>query len=281
MSTWPTFIDPRDLAPGDQIPHKDLPSGLELCRIESPENPLFERAYQLLDTEFAQANEIETREVLVDRLSWRADQANNEGFAMAYELLVLKVDGEIAAVRDHSAIISNGEVTVHLSHVLVLPDWRRRGLVTVLRTLPVSFARRAAALAGFPDTPITLFCEMEPAVDHSLAHQVRRSSYEKAGFLGISAGHGYLQPDFRGASLILSDPEGAKPVALDLLFRRIGNEEETQITGEELIQHIGRIYQMYGRNIAPGTMAACHSWLESFRSSAQEVYPLLPPTVVV
>ena len=281
MSTWPSFIDPRDLAPGDRIPHKDLPSGLELCRVESAHDPLFDEIYQLLEAEFRQANEIETREALADRLSWRADQADGKGFAMAYELLALKVDGEIAAVRDHSVIVSNGGVTVHLSHVLVLPEWRRKGLATVLRTLPVTFAKRTAALAGCPDAAITLFCEMEPAVGDSLASQIRRSSYEKAGFLCIPAGHGYLQPDFRAQNLIQCDPQGAQPVSLDILFRRLGRESERQITGPELIVHIERIYQMYGRNITAETMAACLGWLDAFRSVSKESYPLLPPTAVV
>ena len=235
MSAWPSFIDPQDLAPGDQIPHADLPPSLELCRIESADNALFDEVYLLLEAEFGRANEIETRAVLTDRLSWRANQANAQGFAMAYELLALKVDGQVAAVRDHSATISHGGLTVHLSHVLVLPEWRRKGLATVPRTLPVSFAKRTAALAGCPEAMITLFCEMEPAANHSLACQIRRKSYENAGFLGIPAGHGYLQPDFRAQELIQSDPAGAQPVALDILFRRLGREEEKEITGAELI----------------------------------------------
>lgn len=274
-------MDPRDLAPGDLIPHKDLPSDIELCRVESAKDPLFETAYRLLEKEFGQANEIETREVLMDRLRWRADQADEEGFAMGYELVVLKVAGEIAAVRDHSAIISGNEVTAHLSHVLVLPDWRRRGLATVLRTLPVCFARRTAAAAGLTDAPVTLFCEMDQAIQPSLANQVRRTSYEKAGFLAIAPGHGYLQPDFRPTSLILSDPDGSKPVALDILFRRVGREDEREMGGAELCVHIGRIYRMYGRNIAPEHMAECITWFAEFRMVCQSVYPLLPPTTAV
>lgn len=283
MPEWPKYIDPRDLSFGDSVPHPHLPSGIELCRIESPEDPLFEQAYQLLDDEFCRSNEIEPRGVLIDRLSWRADQENENGFAMAYELLVLKVAGEIAAVRDHSAIVSQSEVTVHMSHVLVLPSWRRRGLATILRTLPVNFARRVAAIAGVPDAELTLFCEMDPVVPESpsLSNQVRRASYAKAGFLTIPAGHGYLQPDFRPTSLIHSDPDGPKPVTLDILFRRIGRENEVEISSSELIVHIERIYEMYQRHIAPEHMAACLAWLESFRTLPQKIYPLDKPTFVL
>lgn len=278
MSEWPTFIDPRDLAPGDLVPHKNLPSGIELCRIETSDDPLFELAYCLLEEEFGKSNEIETREVLIDRLTWRADRADEKGFVMRYELLVLKVAGEIAAVRDHSAIISNGEMTVHLSHVLVLPDWRRYGLATVLRTLPVTFARATAAIAGVPNARVTLFCEMELLNLSDPTNLIRRISYEKAGFLAISSGHGYLQPDFRAPSLIAADPEGSKPVPMDLLFRRIGREQESEMSGSELFVHLERIYQMFGRGISPESMAPCARWFESFRTVCPDVCPLLPPT---
>jgi GNAT superfamily N-acetyltransferase len=277
MSEWPTFIDPRDLAPGDLVPHPDLPDGIELCRIESADDHLFESAYRMLQAEFGHANEIESRDVLIDRLGWRVDRENECGFAMAYELLALKVAGEMAAVRDHSAIISRSAVTVHMSHVLVSPNWRRRGLATILRTLPVGFARRAAALAGVSHPFLTLFCEMDPVTPGSHTSKVRRVSYEKAGFLAIPAGHSYLQPDFRESTVIGSDPEGPKPVALDLLFRRIGKEHEMEMSAAELIEHIERIYAMYQRNIAPAHMAACFEWLEAFRATATKTYPLIPP----
>lgn len=281
MLEWPPFMDPGDLAPGDLIPPMGLPSGIELCRVESPADPLFEQGYQLLEAEFSRANEIETREVLMDRMSWQADQIDEEGHAMGYQFLVLKIAGEIAAVRDHSAIVSQGGVTVHLSHVLVLPQWRRSGLATVLRTLPVGFARNVAARSGVPDAPITLVCEMDLYEPQSPSNQIRRSSYAKAGFLSIPSGHGYIQPDFRSKPLIDSDPGGARPVELDLLFRRVRREHETEINRAELLVHIGRIYRMYGRNIAPEHMEASLAWLENFRTVSQPAYPLVPPTAAL
>jgi GNAT superfamily N-acetyltransferase len=278
MSEWPTFIEARDLAPGDLIPHKDLPQGLELCRIESPGDPLFELAYLLLEEEFGRANEIETRQVLMNRLQWRADQAGNSGMAMSYELIVLKVAGEVAAVRDHSAIVSGGEVTVHMSHVLVLPNWRRRGLATILRTIPVGFARNKAALAGLADAPVTLFCEMEPCDGSDPANRIRRASYEKAGFLTIPTGHGYLQPDFRAAERIELDTNGSRPVSLDLVFRRVGRETESEMSGSEFIGHVERIYEMYGRSFMAEHMAPCERWFVGLRNSSPDRWPLLLPT---
>jgi hypothetical protein len=197
---------------------------------------------------------------------------------MGYELLALRIAGETVAVRDHSAIISHAAATVHMSHVLVSPNWRRRGLAKILRTLPVGFARRTAEKAGVFNPSLTLFCEMDPVTSESPASKVRRVSYEKAGFLAIPAGHGYIQPDFRESAVIESDPEGPKPVGLDLLFRRIGKEHEREMGAEELIGHIERIYGMYQRNIAASHMAACFEWLETFRTLATTSYPLIPPT---
>ena len=48
MSAWPSFIDPRDLAPGDLSPHPDLPENIRLHEIETPDDPLFDLAYKLL-----------------------------------------------------------------------------------------------------------------------------------------------------------------------------------------------------------------------------------------
>lgn len=278
MPQWPPFINLRDLAPGDLIPHQNLPQDIELYRIESADDPLFESAYHLLENEFSRANELELREVLINRLSWRADQPDDDGFAMRYELILLKVSGEIAAVRDHSAIVSKGEVTAHLSHVLVLPSFRRSGLATVLRTIPVAFARRTAAEAGTPEAPVTLLCEMEPPDHTILANQIRRISYEKAGFLTIPAWHGYLQPDFRAPALIHADPDGPQPVPLDLLFRRVDREKENELSGEESIHHIERIYQMYGRSFHPEHLAPCLRWFEKFKTTCPSSWPLLPPT---
>jgi len=278
MTDWPTFIDPEDLAPGDQVPHAKLPQGIKLHRVESTEDPLFETAYALLDEQFGDANELETREVLEKRLSWDAERIDSMGFAIRYELLVLQVGDEVVAVRDHNAIYYDGEVSVHLSHVLVLPAWRRRGLATLLRTLPVACGRRVAEDVGEPEAPVTLFCEMDPLDLTVAANRIRRISYEKAGFLAIPPVHGYMQPDFRVPALIDTDPHGPDSVPLDLLFRRVGKEAESVILGKELLAHIKRIYELYRRSMKPGHMDPCLRWYEGFRLLCPNSLPLLPPT---
>jgi len=278
MPDWPTFIIKEDLAPGDQAPHPNLPEGIELLRVESSRDPLFEEAYSLLNKQFGAANEMESRKVISRCLEWRAESPDKDGFAMRYEMLVLKVGDAVAAVRDHSVIVSRGEVTVHLSHVLVLPEWRRRGLASLLRTLPVTCAHRVAAEAGVPEAPVSLFCEMDPLDLTVPANRIRRVSYEKAGFLAIPPQHGYMQPDFRSPALIDADPQGPCPVPLDLLFRRVGREDEQEISGKEVLGHVERIYRMYGRNFHPDHMTPCRRWFEGFRITCPDSFPLLPPT---
>lgn len=280
MSAWPSFIDPRDLAPGDLSPHPDLPENIRLHEIETPDDPLFDLAYKLLVGEFRAAGEIEPRDVLAHRLRLRPDHLVN-GCGLNYQLMLLNVDGEWAALRDHTAIVADGEVTVHLSHVLVLPRWRRRGLVSLLRTLPVSGARHAAREAGLPDgVRVTLVCEMEPMDPEDPATRIRRLSYEKAGFLSVPPGHGYMQPDFRHPREIDADPIGPSPVHLDLIFRRVGREKQRRIAGREILANVERLYAMYLAGYEPHHLEPCRRWLEHFRQHCPKRVALVPPTKI-
>ena len=78
------------------------------------------------------------------------------GSALAYELLVVRRGGEVAALRDHTAVVrldgsgrpGPGPVVVHLSHAFVEPPHRGSGLAGWLRALPLQAARRCAAAAS-------------------------------------------------------------------------------------------------------------------------------------
>lgn len=281
MTSWPHFIEARDLAPGDSTPHPALPDGLRLHIVESPADPLFETAYSLLDEEFGAKGELETREVIAARMKWNPKKSAG-GCRMLYHLMLLLKDGECVGLRDHTAITSDGcdAVVVHLSHVLVVPKWRRMGLASILRTVPVITARKCAELTGKPGAPITLFCEMEP-IDLAIpANKIRRTSYGGAGFRAIGAGIGYMQPDFRPASVIDKDPKGSQPIPFDILFRRIGRESETSISGREVVADVELIYAMYSTGFRDSDMAPCYRWLNDFKTSYAPEYTLFPPTEV-
>jgi GNAT superfamily N-acetyltransferase len=280
MSDWPTFIVESDLAPGDRTPHPELPAAIELIEINSAADPHFSIACELLEAEFLEAGEMESRESIAGR--FKLDPAKAiDGFAMKYTLLLLRVQGELAGVRDHSTIISEGEATVHLSHALVLPKWRRKGLSAILRTLPITHARRASAQAGFPDANITLFCEMECYEPEEAAHQIRRRSYEKAGFLTIAPTHGYIQPCFAAPSRTAQNTGELKPLPLDLLFHRVGRNQVDALSGQELLQHIERVYALYQTTLHAEAMTPCQKWLEAFRDTCADNYQLHPPTKIL
>ena len=279
MSEWPPFLDSVDLAPGDQVPHPDLPDGLRLEIIDSADHPAYDQVFEMLMEQFGDKREMETREVIEDRLSWQGNCILN-GRHMLYHLMALFQGEHCVGVRDHTAIIDpkQGPVVVHLSHVLVHPEWRRRGLVTILRTLPVSTARELASQVGRPDASIVLFCEMDPLDMEDPPNRIRRLSYEKANFKGIPSGLGYLQPDFREPAVIEEDACGTLPVELDLLFRFVGNEAQSVMDRDELILAIGHIYTMYATGMSHREMQPCYSWLAGFEQESMRVFPLFPPT---
>jgi hypothetical protein len=281
MSKWPKFIERADLAPGDSSPHPALPRGLTLHVVESPADPLFEPAFKLLENEFAAKGGTVTREIVKARMHRKPAQPVN-GCGMLYNLILLMVGDDCAAVQDHTAIARTGsdDIVVHLSHTFVAPKWRRKGLAAIQRTTPIITARACALAVTKPESPITLFCEMDP-IDHEVpANRIRRTSYGQAGFQALGTRLGYVQPDLRPAAAIDADPNGPKPVLSDILLRRVGREKKTTIGAEHLIANIEMVYAMYAADLRETDMAPCKSWLEDLRTKTVRSYNLYPPLSV-
>ncbi|GAB4169491.1 MAG: hypothetical protein Fur0032_08040 [Terrimicrobiaceae bacterium] len=247
---------PGDLAPGDARCLESHFSGARLHRIESGNDPLFHMAYGLLWDEFGLIGELEEESVLEERLAWTGETLE-DGCAMRYRLMLVTMDGEPAAVRDHTAIEVAGHpgVVVHLSHNLVLPPWRRSGLAGWMRALPVQTARSLLDLQNRPtDEPITLVGEMEPPDPDVVATMVRLRAYSKAGFLKVHPHqYSYHQPDFRSPEAIDSSG-GPHPVPLQLIVRRVGRESETSIGRKELADLVDALYRMYERGFRESDM---------------------------
>ncbi len=280
MPDWPTFIDTADLAPGDALPHAELPPDLRLVVANKPDGAEFETGFRLLEDYFRAAGEMETRPVLERRMRW--DPAKPEGReCLLYQMMLLYCGDECVAIRDHTAIMREGveDVVVHLSHVLVLPQWRRRGLAAILRTLPVSTARECARRAGRATAPVTLFCEMEPRDPAQPANIIRRRSYEGAGFKALGAHLGYMQPDFHAPAEIDADPAGTRPIPFDFLLRRVGREDAPGVPAVELVSSVDLIYSMYGKGFRDSEMRPCLEWLDCFRARPDRYYPLYLPTL--
>lgn len=269
---------PGDLAPGDAKSLDRDWSGLELHRVESAEDPLFDEAFGTLWSEFGESGEVEQPAVLSRRMMWNGHAMIN-GCALRYRMMLLKAAGKIAAVRDHTAIVRDDRegAVVHLSHNLIAPEWRRTGLAGWLRALPILTARNVLAAQGRPaDATITLVGEMEHPDPNDMASLVRLKAYEKAGYRKIDPGAvNYLQPDFHAPEDI-DDQGGPKPIPLALVIRRVGRETETEISGQEARDIAESLYRMYRAGFREKDMIPLFASLENYPAPDTRI-ALLPP----
>jgi hypothetical protein len=227
---------------------------------------------------------METRRVIEERLGWDPRRPVG-GCALSYELLVVRREGTLAALRDHSSIVRldalgqprPGPAVVHLSHVLVVPAQRGSGLAAWLRALPLQAARRTIEAAGAaPDTPIVLVAEMEPRDPEDPESLVRLRSYERAGFRMVDpAAAPYAQPDFRPPERLAADRPRAIPFAL--VVRRVGREDETSMPAAELVAVVEAIHSVYGVHVPAAALdplrTAAANW-----TARKPNFRLLPPT---
>ena len=270
-----------DLAPGDALARRFDTSSIRVRRIRSPDDPGFGVAYERLWREFGDRGEMEKRDVIAARLAW--DPARAIGpYRYLYEMLVIECGEEMVALRDHTAIvpadtsIDSVPVIVHLSHVLIEPAWRGKGLAAWLRAFPLQTAREGAAAGGRSAGSITLVAEMEPPTAAEAATLRRLGSYGAAGFKKIDPARArYAQPDFRSAAAI--DASRVEPVPLELVIRRVGKEDEARIRGAEIREIVAALYALFAVHVSAEHMAPLWS-LHAALPSADEWVELVPPT---
>jgi hypothetical protein len=272
-----------DLAPGDDRSAAFDWTGIEVSIVRSTADPLFTRAYHFLWKEFGEKGELEQQAVLAQRFEWDPSKPVNN-CALLYEMLVLRSGNDIAAVRDHTAIVpldrhKEPAGYVHLSHVLVAPAWRRTGLTGWLRAWPILTARDCLMRARLPeDAPLTLIAEMEPPESEYNNRFVRLRAYERAGFMKVDpAVVDYLQPDFRNPAEIDANG-GPQPLPMTLIIRRVKRESETAISGRELRDTVRALYQMYGASFRSADMAALNEQLYSEYPGDHAEIRLIRPT---
>ncbi len=271
----------NDLAPGDARSLAVDGRGLEIVRIRSAADSLFATAYEKLWAEFGAANEMEPRAVIERRLAWHPALSAGDGW-LRYEMFLVRHDNEFVAVRDHTAIVTRRDgaarATVHLSHVLVDPSWRRTGLAGWLRAWPIQTARACLAAAGLPvNSPVTLVAEMEHPEERFPNRMIRLKAYERAGFKKVDPGMvEYFQPDFRPPADIDAGG-GPQPLPFGLILRRVGREMEPSISGWEVREIVEALYQMYATGFREQDMAVVRRTLHNYPGDEAEV-PLMPPT---
>jgi GNAT superfamily N-acetyltransferase len=219
--------DPADLEPSDAKAHTAL-RRYRLCRVTAAAGSDFEEGYGALWHEFGPRGELERRAV-VQR--WLAVQGGvlAGGLCWQYGLLVARDhNGALAGVRDcHVTVdVDRRECVVYLAHILVLPEFRRGGLATLLRAAPLSLARRALAAAGLDarQADVLLAAEMEPADPSAADTLVRLIVHGRVGFRAVApAVLPYCQPDFRDLEA-LGAP--AHPLPLLAVVRWVGHMTE-------------------------------------------------------
>lgn len=272
-------FDPADLTAGDSSAAEFDWSMLQAERVADVDDPAFEEGYHFLHDEFHSRAEMESREVIAQRLKWDPSKSEN-GLALLYEMLVITSQEEVAAVRDHTAIVAvqspHAPAVVHLSHVLVEKSWRGTGLGAWLRTLPIDTARGCMKAAGRSEFgPIVLVGEMEHPSDVSQVARLR--AYERAGFLKIDPARvPYHQPDFRSPSEI--DSTGLKPLPMALVVRRVGLEEEKEISGGEVREIVSSLYRMFEMGFRKQDMAGLWREVNERYPGMDEMIALVPPT---
>lgn len=258
-----------DLALGDaRAATVDL-SVYRIDRIRTADDPLLATAYAALWAEFGAKDELEQRAVLAARFRLAPQ--------MLYEMVLVRRGEEFIAVRDHTATVAEGGAVVHLSHNLVSSAARRTGLAGWLRAWPLETARECLAANGLSTrTPITLLAEMEYLAADDPARAIRLCAYERGGFRKIDpAVLDFHQPDFRAAEVI-DATGGARPLAFQLVVRRVGREGETTISGREVRGLVRALYAIYTPQFRPADLA--HPLLALDRLPPDDaIIALLPP----
>lgn len=279
-SSIPIGITRDDLAPADFLSADFDWTGFTISFIDSVNHPRFDMGYQALWDEFGDKNEMEQRSVIAQRFGWKPERPV-QGHALMYEMVVVMHEDRLAAVRDHTAILDlqnpDEPVTVHLSHLLVMPRYRGGGIAGWMRAAPIRTARECLDRSRQKPRPITLVAEMEPA-DLRVPERMRRlSAYQKVGFLKVDPHQiPYLQPDFRTPEQI--DAEGKpSPVPLSLIVRRVRREQETRLPAKEVRRMVESLYTMYSQTFRPQDMLPNYQSLSRYPPDSTWV-DLVPPT---
>jgi hypothetical protein len=218
----------------------------------------FEEGFALLDLQFGPLGEMEREEVLS---AWfdRGSLSPPEAAIQARYHMVLARDehGTIAGVRDAYVTTDRAakRVVVLLSHSLVLPPFRRSGLASLLRAVPVPLAEMA-----LPGAEVMLGAEMEMVRPDNRDSVVRLVAYGRAGFQAIPPqAIGYAQPDF-------GEPrDDARPIPMLAIVRRIGAERETTIARDRAWSFVAHYHAVQSCHCDARQMAA-------IRANAERVF---------
>lgn len=272
-----SLFDLADLHPNENAARAAAAAArFRLERVQSPDDPRFE-AWEALQAYFGPLGEIERRETLVETL--RSPHVEADGLHIDYHLVgAWDADGRLAAARDCYTIVEPAlpAAVVYLAHAIVLPDYRRTGLATLLRTLPVTLGRQALARAGLPPdgAPILLALEQEPVDPQRHESLVRLTAYGRGGFAVVDpVALPYLQPDFRDLAGLGVGPQ---PIPLLAEVRLLGHDGATTLPVALASAYVRHLYAAFARHVRAQDLApALEFSLETLARWGPEPVPLL------
>lgn len=251
--------------------------------IRSSRGPGFEEAYAALDAEFGPRGELERREVIASWLdSAPAQQTEGNGLQRVYHLLVARDEkGALAGVRDcHVVLDRTGVAVVYLAHALVLPPYRRTGLGTLLRRVPIERGQAAIRNAGLAASSVDLLlaAEMEPVSRDDEASIVRLRAYGKDGFAAIApAALPYFQPDFRDLDALDPGRDEPRPIPLLAVVRFIGHDDACSLPARLARAFVTHLYAVFRTHVRRDHLEALEAaTLRVLDAFPHAEVPLLP-----
>lgn len=248
---------------------------IEFWSILTPNDPDFEKAYQLLWQAFGPQGEMERVEAIRRFLVDDEYEPVATGTFIKYFLLVAKDRaGNIRGVRDGSVMINQGYApelcVVYLSHIFTVPEARGTVLSYWLRIAPMEMAiqylKDLHALGKIrlplPDAPgksfgmtIDLAAEMEYFAPEDRISWQRILFYGRGGFDAIDPRHfPYVQPDFREPEVVKKT--GDRPMPFMILLRRVGREKRALLPIDEARAVMRMLYDDFACHCAPETLAS-------------------------
>ena len=170
-----------------------------------------------------------------------------------------------------------------------------------MRTIPVLDAQSFANQLGYPNAPIILYSEQEPAptiaevqaAEHSqrvagnnadLAdinmRRRRLKAYQSGLFKKVGLAYACAQPDFSTSEQITAKG-GPTMVGLQGIWRIVGDECANKTTGRILRTAVSAVYDMYeASGLDPRAIQQARESLQLYPPDDAEI-PLVQPTVLI
>ena len=229
----------------------------------------FEEGFALLHLQFGPLGEMESEEVLSAWFDRGSLSPSDARIPARYHMLLARDEhGTIAGVRDLWVTTNRAanRVVAVLSHSLVLPPYRRSGLASLFRAVPVALAR-----AALPRAEVMVCAEMDMVRPDDRDSIVRLMAYGRAGFRAIPPlVIGYAQPPFGEWT------DDARPIPMLAIVRRVASETAPTIPLQLARAFVEHYHAVQDCHCDPRQMAAVRANVERAFAKAADPVALAP-----